>query len=78
MVLSDSTFLVTTDHGRIVYSVQPHQLIDRPGSTLRERAMDYGTPLAVFNRGQWYRSNSNWEEITDARTIALLERVPQA
>lgn len=77
MFTSDSTFLVHTDHGRIVYSVQPHHLIDRPGSTLRERAMDYGTQLAVFNQGQWYRPGTR-EQITDARTIALLERVPQA
>lgn len=77
MVLSDSTFLVTTDHGRIVYSVQPHQLIDRPGSTLRERAMDHGTQLAVFNQGQWYKPGMR-EQITDKRTIALLERVPNA
>ena len=77
MFTSDSTFLVHTDHGRIVYSVQPHQLIDRPGSTLRERAMDYGTQLAVFNQGQWYKPGMR-EQITDARAIALLERVPQA
>lgn len=77
MFTSDSTFLVNTDHGRIVYSVQPHQLIDRPGSTLRERAMDYGTQLAVFNQGQWYKPGMR-EAITDRRTIALLERVPNA
>ena len=77
MFTSDLTFLVTTDHGRIVYSVQPHQLIDRAGSTLRERAMDYGTQLAVFNQGQWYKPGMR-EQITDKRTIALLERVPNA
>lgn len=77
MVIGDSTFLVNTEHGRIVYSVQPHQLIDRPGSTLRERAMDYGEQLAVFNQGHWYKPGMR-ELITDKRTIALLERVPQA
>jgi hypothetical protein len=77
MFTSDSTFLVHTDHGRIVYSVQPHRLIDRPGSTLRERAMDYGEQLAVFNQGQWYKPGMR-EQITDKRTIALLERVPNA
>jgi len=77
MVLSDSIFLVHTDHGRIVYSVQPHRLIDRPNSTLRERAIEYGEQLAVFNQGQWYKPGMR-EQITDKRTIALLERVPQA
>jgi hypothetical protein len=77
MVIGDSMFLVNTDHGSIIYSVQPHQLIDRPGSTLRERAMMYGTQIAVSNQGQWYRPGMR-EVITDKRTIALLERVPQA
>ena len=77
MILGDSTFLVHTDHGRIVYSVQPHQLIDRPGSTLRERCICHGTQIAVCNDGQWYRPGMR-EPITDNRTIALLERVPDA
>ena len=75
MAFIDSTFLVNTDHGRIVYSVQPHQLIDRPGSTLRERAMNYGAQMAVFNQGQWYKPGMR-ETITDRRTIELLERLP--
>ena len=77
MIFGDSTFLVHTDHGRIVYSIQPHHLIDRPGSTLRERCMDYGHQMAVCNAGQWYRPGMR-EPIIDARTIALLERVPNA
>jgi hypothetical protein len=77
MILSDSTFLVNTDHGRIVYSIQPQHLNDRPGTTLRERCMDYGRQLAVFNQGNWYKPGMR-ELISDARTIALLERAPQA
>lgn len=78
MVLSDSTFLVHTDHGRIVYSVQPQHLNDRPGSTLRDRAMSYGRQLAhATPDGRWYKPGG-WEEITDLRTIALLERAPKA
>jgi len=77
MVIGDSMFLVNTEHGSIVYSVQPHQTIERPGSTLRERAMMYGTQIAVSNQGQWYKPGMR-EEITDRRTIALLERVPAA
>ena len=74
MILSNSTFLVNTDHGRIVYSVQPQHLNDRPGTTLRDRCMDYGEQVAVFNQGNWYRPGMR-ELISDARTIALLERV---
>jgi hypothetical protein len=77
MVLSDSTFLVVTDHGQIVYSVQPQHLNDIPGSTLRDRCIMWGKQLAVFNDGQWYRPGMR-EPIQDQRTISLLERVPMA
>ena len=70
-------FLVHTDHGRIVYSVSPQHLIDRPGTTLRERCVCYGDQMAVCNDGQWYRPGMR-ELITDNRTIALLERVSNA
>lgn len=77
MILSNSTFLVHTDHGRIIYSLQPQHLNDRPGSTLRDRCIGHGEQLAVFNQGQWYKPGMR-EPITDARTIALLERVSDA
>jgi len=77
MILSNSTFLVHTEHGRIVYSLQPQHLNDRPGSTLRDRCVSFGEQLAVFNQGQWYRPGMR-ELISDARTIALLERVSEA
>lgn len=77
MVISDSTFLVHTDHGRIVYSLQPQHLNDRPGSTLRDRCIGQGRQLAHAVGEKWYRPGG-WSEITDARTIALLERVPSA
>ncbi len=77
MILSNSTFLVHTEHGRIVYSLQPQHLNDRPGSTLRDRCVSFGEQLAVFNQGQWYRPGMR-KLISDARTIALLERVSEA
>lgn len=77
MILSNSTFKVTTDHGQIVYSLQPQHLNDRPGTTLRERCVMWGEQLAVYNAGQWYRPGMR-EQITDARTVALLERVADA
>ena len=77
MIITDPMFLVHTDHGRIVYSVSPQHLIDRPGTTLRERCICYGDQMAVCNDGQWYRPGMR-EPITDKRTIALLERVSDA
>ena len=71
------TYRLRVSDYRIVYSIQPQHLIDRPGSTLRERCMDYGHQMAVCNAGQWYRPGMR-EPIIDARTIALLERVPNA
>lgn len=78
-VLSDSTFSVIFPEtgNRAVYSVQPQHVNDRPGTTLSERARFYGTQLAHECAGRWYKPGS-WTEITDPRTIALLERVPQA
>lgn len=78
-ILSNSTFSVVLDNSgnRAVYSVQPQHLIDRPGSTLAERARFYGEQLAVEIDGQWYKRGAK-ELITDLRTIALLERAPKA
>jgi hypothetical protein len=44
---------------------------------LRDRCIGQGEQLAVFNQGQWYKPGMR-EPITDARTIALLERVSDA
>ena len=77
MIRNDPMFLVHTDHGRIVYSVTPQHLIDRPGSTLRDLCICYGEQMAVCNADQWYRPGMR-EPITDKRFIALLERVSDA
>lgn len=77
-ILSDSTFLVFLPSGnRAVYSVQPQHLNDIPGTTLAERARMWGEQLAVEMGGCWYKRGGK-EEITDPRTIALLERCPEA
>ena len=81
MILSDSLFLVHTDFGSIVYLMPPQHLNDRPGTTLQSRCIEYGKQLAVLNNGQWqqwYQPGRKWRALTDARTIALLERVPDA
>jgi hypothetical protein len=75
--ISDSIFLVTLPSGnRAVYAVQPQHVNDRPGTTLAERACNYGTQLAHAHEGRWYRPGDG-AEITDLRTIALLERASE-
>lgn len=91
-VLSDHTFLVTLPSGnRAVYSVQP-QHVNEPVSdrlpelragalgangSLADRCIRHGAQLAHEKDGHWFKPGG-WNEITDIRTIALLERVPQA
>ena len=78
MILSDSTFAVKTEHNNvIVYSLQPQHLNETPHSTLRERCMMYGKQLAVCHAGEWFNVGMK-TPIADLRTIALLERVPDA
>lgn len=75
--LSDSIFLVTLPSGnRAVYAVQPQHVNDRPGTTLAERARNYGMQLAHAHEGRWYRPGDG-AEITDLRLIALLERATE-
>lgn len=63
-------FLITLPSGnQAVYEVQP-QHVNHP-----ELAMGFGKQVAHRKDGQWYKSGG-WEEITDLKTIALLERVP--
>lgn len=77
-VINEAIFsVILPDGARAVYSVPPQHVTDRPGTTLAERARDYGTQLAVENGGQWYKRGMR-ELITDARTVALLERAPDA
>jgi len=75
-VINESMFMVVLPSGnKAIYSVQPHHLIDRPGSTLSQRAIEYGEQIAHENGGKWYR-RGGWIEITDNRTLALIERCP--
>jgi hypothetical protein len=77
-VLSNTILQVTLPSGhRAVYEVQPQHLNEVPGLTLSERARSFGTQLAHEHDGRWYK-RGGWEEITDLKTIALLERAPEA
>lgn len=77
-VLSNTVLRVVLPSGNAaVYSVQPQHLNDLPGTTLNQRAIERGEQLAHEHDGRWYK-RGGWEEITDLRTIALLERAPSA
>lgn len=79
-ILSDSILAVTLPSGnRAVYSVPPNHVNDRPGTTLAERARDYGTLLATRSGADWYRPTAaGMQLIDDKRTITLLERATEA
>ena len=77
-ILSTTCLLCTLPSGnKAVYAVQPQHLNDRPNSTLNQRAIEYGEQIAVRLGDSWFKVGGR-EEITDLRTIALLERCPDA
>ena len=74
MIIGDSLFNVCLPSGnRAVYSVQPQHV---PRDDIPESyswPIQYGKQIAVEFNGTWHEGN---KEITDLKTIALLERVP--
>ena len=78
-LLSDTSLLVTLPSGnRAVYLVQPQHLTPRASNvTQNENAHMYGQQVAVELNGVWYRPGLR-EEITDLKTLALIDRAPQA
>ena len=74
MIIGDSLFNVCLPSGnRAVYSVQPQHV---PRDDIPESfdwPIQYGKQIAVEFNGIWHQGN---KEITDLKTIALLERVP--
>lgn len=77
-VLSNTCLLCVLPSGnKAVYALQPQHLTDVPGETLNQRAIRYGEQLAHEKDGAWFKPGG-WEEITDLKTIALLERCPEA
>jgi hypothetical protein len=78
-VISNTLLLVTLSSGaRALYSVQPqHMNLQHWGATLNQSAIEYGEQMAVEHNGQWYKPGLS-EPITDHRTIALIERSPEA
>jgi len=76
-VLSNSIFQARLSSGALaVYEVQPQHLNPTDsGWTLNRSTIEHGRQLAHEHAGRWFKPGG-WEEITDARTIALLERAP--
>ena len=75
-VISDSLFIVRLPSKNLaLYSVQPQHVPrdDIPASADWPRM--FGTQIAHELRGQWFKPGG-WVEITDARTLALIERCP--
>lgn len=64
--------------GRAVYELQPQHLNPTHSAwSLNQAAIEHGRQLAHEHAGRWFKPGG-WQEITDARTIALLERAPAA
>jgi len=78
-LLSYTAMLVILPSGaRAVYLVPPPHLNPTASNvTQNENAYMYGLQVAVEHNGAWFRSGLR-EEITDLKTLALIERAPQA
>ena len=75
MYLSNTILQARLTSGNVaVYELQPQHLNITP---LNQAAIEHGRQLAHEHEGRWYKPGG-WEEITDLRTIALLERTPTA
>lgn len=78
-VLSNSMLLCKLSDGTMaVYEVQPQHLnLQHCGQDLNSIAITYGREVARQSGEKWLHVvNGRQEEITDLRTIALLERCP--
>lgn len=78
-LLSDTSLLVTLPSGnRAVYLVPPQHLNPTASNvTQNENAYMYGEQVAVELNGAWFRPGLS-QEITDLKTLALIDRAPQA
>ena len=75
--LSNTNLMVTLASGnRAVYSVQPQHLPREDIARSIDWPQMYGEQIAVELQGRWYKTGGK-EEITDPKTIALLERCPE-
>lgn len=79
MYLSNTILQARLPSGNVaVYELQPQHLNPTHSAwSLNQAAIEHGRQLAHEQDGRWYKPGG-WEEITDLRTIALLERNPTA
>ena len=79
MSLSNTILRATLPSGNhAVYEVQPQHLnLHCWGDTLNRVAIDLGHQLAHEHKGRWFKPGG-WEEITDQRTVELLESATPA
>lgn len=74
-VISASPFRIAKPCGAAaVYLIQPEDMAKISGVDCVDRAMEVGNFVAEEVGGTWLAETG--EEITDLRTIALLERAP--
>ena len=62
---------------KAVYEVQPQHLPREDIAESYQWGIDHGRQIAHEKDGCWFKP-SGWEEITDLKTVALLERCPDA
>lgn len=79
MSLSNTILKVVLPSGhRAVYEVQPQHInLQHWGATLNQSAIEHGTQLAHQHGKSWYK-RGGWDEITDPKTLKLLEAAPEA
>ena len=79
MTLSSTLLRVTLPSGNAaVYEVQPqHMNLQHWGASLNQSAIEFGRQLAHELDGRWFKPGG-WDEITDPRTIELLEQCADA
>ena len=76
MIIGESLFNVVLPSGnRAVYSVQPQHIPRDDIPESRNWPFQYGKQIAVLLGENWYQVGGK-KQITDLKTIALLERVP--
>lgn len=82
-VISDTLLRVTLPSGNAaVYLVQPQHLPRDDIPESRDWPRMHGEQIAHQCNGVWYEAagpmKHAWHEITDTRTLALIERTPEA
>lgn len=77
-LLSNVILRVEQPNGEMmIVEVEPQHVNIPPGSSLKQQALERGRVLAYEKDNKWYRASNN-ELIDDKRTLALIDRCPDA